>query len=141
MAKYRDIDPKPNVKRNIFGKPKTMYSYKMDEGGTNLVRMKTEAVKKLGRGKWAYETTTAPKQTPGKIKYSKARGGVKLSLVNKILGGGGSKSIASGNQNKRGKVIAEKRAAGNSVCSPNSTDSQCGPNAKGVKRNKRKTTN
>ncbi len=141
MGKYSDIEPKPIVKKNIFGKPKTTYSYKMDEGGNNIVRMKSKAVKKLSGGKWAYETTTAPKQTPGKTKYAKAKGGVKMSLLNKVFGGGGSKSIASGNQRKRANAIAEKRAAGNSVCSPNSTDSQCGPNAKGTKRNKRKTTN
>lgn len=141
MARYSDIEPKPNVKKNIFGKPKKTYSYGMDEGGKNIVRYVTKPVKKIGPDKWGYETTTAPKQTPGKTRYAKAKGGVKLSLLNKVFGGGGSKSVASGNQRKRANAIAEKRAAGNSVCSPNSTDSQCGPNAKGTKRNKRKTTN
>ena len=141
MAKKTDVEPKPKIKKNIFGRPKTTYSYQMDEAGTNIVRMKTVPKQKLAGGKWAFETTTAPKQTPGKTRYAKAKGGVKLSFINKVFGGGGSKSVASGNQNKRARTIEEKRKAGNSVCSPNSTDSQCGPNAKGTKRNKRKTTN
>lgn len=120
MAKYSDMNPKPNVKKNIFGKPKTTYSYKMDEGGSNIVRMKTKAVKKIGGGKWAYETTTAPKQTPGRIKYYKKSSGGGLSLF-----GGRKKSNASTAKGMRPKNTSDMK-----VCKPGSRKKGCRPGGK-----------
>jgi hypothetical protein len=126
MAKYSDMDPKPNVKKNIFGKPKTTYSYKMDEGGTNIVRMKTKAVKKIGGGKWAYETTTAPKQKPGKTRYANPQRGVKIGGLKSLFGGGKSSSASSAKPNKnwssnpaRAARQKERAKGREKVCGPN----------------------
>lgn len=126
MARYSDTEPKPNVKKNIFGKPKKTYSYGMDEGGKSIVRYVTKPVKKISEDKWAYETTTAPKQKPGKTRYANPQRGVKVGGLKSIFGGGRSSSASSAKPNK--SYSSNPARAAKQKAREKGREKVCGPN-------------
>lgn len=130
MASYSDLgpEPKPGRKRNIFGKPKSMYFYRYDDAG-NANRVKSKAVKKLAGGKWAFEETSAPERKR-KTKYANPQRGVKVgglkSAIQSVFGGGKSSSASSPKPKKnwssnpaRAARQKERAKGREKVCGPN----------------------